>query len=92
VRVRDFVSCPLPPGGATFHGPYMLHHTGPNRSQIPRRALILNAGLPPTKRPRPLRFQWMEGKVPAGESLQTLRSIQTELLDLRPRLGTVDVS
>jgi ectoine hydroxylase-related dioxygenase (phytanoyl-CoA dioxygenase family) len=64
-RVREFVSCPLPPGGATFHGPYMLHHTGPNRSQTPRRALILNAGLPPKRRETPLRFPWMEGKVTA---------------------------
>jgi ectoine hydroxylase-related dioxygenase (phytanoyl-CoA dioxygenase family) len=66
-RVQKFVSCPLPAGGATFHGPYMLHHTGRNRSQTPRRALILNAGLPPTVRPRPLRFQWMEGKTTARD-------------------------
>ena len=32
------------------------------------------------------------GNVPAGESLKTLRRIQAELLDLRPRLGAVDVS
>ena len=67
-RVQDFVSCPLPPGGATFHGPYMLHHTGPNRSQIPRRALILNAGLPPTRREPPLRFPWLEEKTTAREA------------------------
>jgi len=66
-HVRDFVSCPLPPGGATFHGPYMLHHTGRNRSQTPRRALILNGGLPPTVRTRPLRFPWMEGKTTARD-------------------------
>jgi ectoine hydroxylase-related dioxygenase (phytanoyl-CoA dioxygenase family) len=67
VRVGDFVSCPLPPGGATFHGPYTLHHTGPNRSKIPRRALILNAGLPPSARLDPLRFPWMEGKTTARD-------------------------
>jgi len=66
-RVRDVVSCPLPPGGATFHGPYMLHHTGRNRSSTPRRALIVNAGLPPVKRSHPLRFEWMEGKTTARE-------------------------
>ncbi len=66
-RIGKFVSCPLPPGGATFHGPYMLHHTGPNRSRIPRRALILNAGLPPAKRSRPLHFPWMEGKTTARD-------------------------
>jgi hypothetical protein len=32
------------------------------------------------------------GNVPAGESLRTLRAIQTQLLDLRPRLEAVDVS
>jgi len=67
-RVHDVVSCPLPPGGATFHGPYMLHHTGPNRSQIPRRALILNAGLPPNRREPPLRFPWLEEKITAREA------------------------
>jgi hypothetical protein len=38
----------------------MLHHTGPNTSQIPRRALILNAGLPPTKRTSARHFTWQE--------------------------------
>ena len=66
-RTKNAVRCPLPPGGATFHGPYMLHHTGPNRSTSPRRALILNAGLPPSPRSRPLRFPWMEQKTTARE-------------------------
>lgn len=61
-RIRGAVRCPLPPGGATLHGPYMLHHTGANRSQIPRRALILSASLPPGKRDTPLRFPWLEEK------------------------------
>jgi ectoine hydroxylase-related dioxygenase (phytanoyl-CoA dioxygenase family) len=59
-HVKDVVTCPLPPGGATFHGPYMLHHTGANRSSIPRRALILNAALPPRKRTMPRQFSWQE--------------------------------
>ncbi len=66
-HTKKFVSCPLPPGGATFHGPYMLHHTGPNHSAIPRRALILNAGLPPVGRETPLRFTWKEGKATARD-------------------------
>ena len=33
-----------------------------------------------------------KGNVPLAESLQTLRGIQTGLLDLRPRLEAVDVS
>ena len=67
-HVKSFASCPLPAGGATFHGPYMLHHTGANRSTVPRRALILNAGLPPVRRGAPLRFPWMEGKVTARDA------------------------
>ena len=76
---RQFVSCPLPPGGATFHGPYMLHHTGPNRSQTPRRALILNAGLPPTARTIALRFPWLEEKTTAREA--RLRAAKEKGLD-----------
>ncbi len=59
-HVTNVATCPLPPGGATFHGPYMLHHTGANRSEIPRRALIINASLPPRKRETPRRFPWQE--------------------------------
>jgi ectoine hydroxylase-related dioxygenase (phytanoyl-CoA dioxygenase family) len=66
-RVAGVVSCPLPPGGATFHGPYMLHHTPPNRSSIPRRALILNAGLPPEPRSKPLEFPWAEQRMTARD-------------------------
>lgn len=66
-HIRHPVRCPLQAGGATFHGPYMLHHTGPNRSQIPRRALILNASLTPSTRSRPLRFPWLEEKTTARE-------------------------
>ncbi len=77
--VNEYVSCPLPPGGATFHGPYMLHHTGANRSQIPRMALILNAGLPPTRRMVPLRFHWMEEKTTARE--ERLRIAREKGLD-----------
>jgi ectoine hydroxylase-related dioxygenase (phytanoyl-CoA dioxygenase family) len=67
-HVADVVTCPLPPGGATFHGPYMLHHTGANRSQIPRRALILNAGLPPEEKPTSRRFPWQEAWQTAREA------------------------
>ncbi len=59
---ENIVACPLPPGGATFHGGYMLHHAGANRSDIPRRALILSAGAPGEKRNPPRRFPWMEEK------------------------------
>jgi ectoine hydroxylase-related dioxygenase (phytanoyl-CoA dioxygenase family) len=40
-HVKGVVTCPLPAGGATLHGSHMLHHTAPNISDEPRRALIL---------------------------------------------------
>jgi ectoine hydroxylase-related dioxygenase (phytanoyl-CoA dioxygenase family) len=61
-HVKNAVKCPLPPGGATLHGSYVLHYAGPNRSEMPRRALILNAGLPPKRRSQPKHFPWLEEK------------------------------
>jgi len=61
-RVKNVVSCPLPAGGATFHGAYMMHYTAPNCSNVPRRALILNAGNPNITRTKPRKFPWMEEK------------------------------
>ena len=61
-RVKEAVACPLPPGGATFHGGYMLHYTPPNKSDIPRRALILGINAPGIKRDKPLRMPWLEAK------------------------------
>ena len=58
--VKDPVACPLLPGGATVHGSYMLHYTGPNRTDIARRALILTAEGKPTPRPLKRRFWWIE--------------------------------
>lgn len=60
LETANVVSCPLPPGGATFHGGYMFHHTPPNRSDVPRRALILGAALKATPRQMPRRFAWLE--------------------------------
>ena len=80
-RLTGIVSCPLAEGGATFHGPYMLHHTGPNHSTVPRRALILNAAIPPAPRPVPLHFPWMEQKATAREERARLaagRGIQVD--------------
>lgn len=75
-KVQPVVRCPLAAGGATFHGPYMLHHTGPNRSSGPRRALILNAGIQPVRREIPLRFPWMEQKATAREERARLARAQ----------------
>jgi hypothetical protein len=57
--LRSAVACPLPAGGATIHGPYMLHYTGPNTTAGPRRAIILNASLPPTRRGEPRDLYWL---------------------------------
>ena len=62
VDATTAVACPIPAGGATIHGPRMLHYAGPNRSDIPRRAYILMYGLPPAQRSTPRRFPWMEAK------------------------------
>jgi len=61
-RAADAVACPLPPGGATIHTGYTLHHTGPNGSDGPRRALILGADVPSTPRDVPLSMPWMDEK------------------------------
>jgi ectoine hydroxylase-related dioxygenase (phytanoyl-CoA dioxygenase family) len=61
-QVKNPVVCPLPAGGATFHGGYMLHHTGPNHTDIPRRALILMGGVPGSERPLPRSYWWMDAK------------------------------
>jgi ectoine hydroxylase-related dioxygenase (phytanoyl-CoA dioxygenase family) len=58
------VACPLPPGGCTIHHNRTLHYTGPNRSDIPRRALIAGYGLSPTPLPESERriFYWNDQK------------------------------
>lgn len=61
------VASPLPAGGATIHGNRMLHYTGPNRSDQPRRALIVMAQLPPRPYPFDRRFPWNERKLTARE-------------------------
>lgn len=62
-HVRGAVACPLPPGGATFHGGYTLHYTGPNLSDAPRRAIILAASAPPIRRMVPRALPWMDAKL-----------------------------
>lgn len=58
VDLSTAVACPLPPGGATFHLSRTLHYTGPNRSDVPRRAFILGFGLPMKPRETPRDFYW----------------------------------
>ena len=56
------VACPLPPGGATLHNNRTLHYTGPNRSDIPRRAYILGFGLAPKPLETSRVFYWNDSK------------------------------
>jgi ectoine hydroxylase-related dioxygenase (phytanoyl-CoA dioxygenase family) len=60
VDVSGAAVCPLPPGGATFHLSRTLHHTGANKSDVARRALIFGFSLPPTPRTDGRRFPWQE--------------------------------
>jgi ectoine hydroxylase-related dioxygenase (phytanoyl-CoA dioxygenase family) len=82
------VKCPLPAGGATFHHCRTLHYTGPNVSDIPRRAYILIFGLEPTPRNVPRNFYWNKTKQTASQErrkasvekggVQNLRSKSSE--------------
>ena len=68
------VACPLPPGGATLHHNRTLHYTGPNRSDIPRRAYILGFGLPATPAKEPRDYYWNRMKqTPREQRAQAAR-------------------
>jgi hypothetical protein len=58
--VRHVVTCPLRAGGATLHHSYLLHHTPPNTTVFPRRALIAVFGGPTIPRPKPLDMPWQQ--------------------------------
>ncbi len=59
------VFCPLPAGGCTVHHCRTFHYTGPNRSDAPRRALILGAGVPGVRLDPPRDFYWNRLKTTA---------------------------
>jgi len=61
-EMSEAIACPLPPGGATFHSSRTFHYTGPNRSEIDRRAYIVSGGLPAKPRSDSRRFAWNEIK------------------------------
>jgi ectoine hydroxylase-related dioxygenase (phytanoyl-CoA dioxygenase family) len=67
IDISDAVACPLKPGGATIHTNRTLHYAGPNRSGVPRRALILGFGLPDETCETPRRFPWNEIKKTARD-------------------------
>lgn len=52
------VACPLPLGGATVHAGRTLHYAGPNRTDEPRRALILSFACPSRPLDEPRAFPW----------------------------------
>ena len=56
--VGDVVACPLPPGGATVHAGRTLHYTGPNRTDRPRRALVMAFARPGRLLDEPRDFFW----------------------------------
>lgn len=58
VNFSNAVACPVPAGGATFHGGRMLHYAGPNRTQDHRRAYILMFGVPQPPPDKPRDFYW----------------------------------
>jgi len=63
------VACPLPAGGITIHRNRTAHYAGPNTSAVPRRALILGAGLPNKPYPGPARrFPWNDIKATPREA------------------------
>jgi ectoine hydroxylase-related dioxygenase (phytanoyl-CoA dioxygenase family) len=71
-------ACPLPPGGATIHHNRTLHYTGPNRSDIPRRAYILAYGLAVKPRSEPRDFYWNTQKqTPREQRAAEARARQT---------------
>ena len=61
-KVKTPVVCPLPPGGATVHGGYILHYSGPNRTNTGRRALIISAIGKPKPRKNKSQFWWLDEK------------------------------
>ncbi len=78
--VSQAVACPLPPGGCTIHHNRTLHYTGPNRSDIPRRALILGFGIPPKPRIEPRTFPWNDQKQTPREERARAAAAKTAAL------------
>jgi ectoine hydroxylase-related dioxygenase (phytanoyl-CoA dioxygenase family) len=63
------VPCPIPAGGCTIHSNRTLHYAGPNRSDIPRRALIMGFGIKPVPHQGPPRnFHWNRQKQTARDA------------------------
>ena len=74
------VTCPLPPGGATFHYSKTLHYTPPNVSDEPRRAFVLGFGVqrPPLSEPRDFYWQRQTETYAAAKREEAARRQQAE--------------
>jgi hypothetical protein len=57
--LSNAVACPLQAGGFTAHGGRMLHYTGPNLKDVPRRAWIIGGGVSCPKRHIPASYPWL---------------------------------
>lgn len=68
------VVCPLPAGGCTLHLSRTLHYTGPNHSEMPRRALIMGFQLPGRPYQGERRFIWNEIKTTAREERSSMKA------------------
>jgi len=66
-NLADRVVCDLPAGGCTIHTGRTLHGAGPNRSNGPRYAYVLNFAVPPVPAKTPRSFPWLEGKSTARQ-------------------------
>jgi ectoine hydroxylase-related dioxygenase (phytanoyl-CoA dioxygenase family) len=62
IDLSSAIACPLPAAGATFHHSRTLHYTGPNHSDMPRRAYILGFGVAGKKLDTPRDFAWQREK------------------------------
>lgn len=80
--VKDVKVCPLPAGGCTIHDGYTLHYTAPNRSDGPRRALILGGRIPPVKRVKPRRYSWIE--IQKTARMERAGTMEPTFSDARP--------
>ena len=67
VDYSQAVACPLPSGGCTLHLSRTMHYTGPNKSDMPRRALIMGYQLPGRPSRIKRRFEWNELKTTARQ-------------------------
>lgn len=65
--VENAVACPLPAGGVTFHRNRTAHYAGPNKTNTPRRALILGTGRGNQPYPGTRSFPWNEVKQTARD-------------------------